>query len=107
MHQEKWRAGQAVGIEVLEHTRTARFLLFLHKRGSVPVSHIRWQIKGGQKTIYDIIRRLKEASLIQEEIEDEFPWRRVIKLTEKGVQVARKLEEIQLILEEKGNLTGK
>jgi len=96
-----------VGIEVLEHTRTARFLIFLHKRDSVPVSHIRWQIKGGQKTIYGIIRRLREASLIQEETEEEFPWRRVIKLTEKGMQVARKLEEIQLILEDKDNLAGK
>jgi DNA-binding PadR family transcriptional regulator len=96
-----------MGIEVLEHTRTVRFLIFLHKKDSVPVSHIRWQIKGGQKTIYDIIRRLKESSLIQEETENEFPWRRVIKLTEKGVQVAKKLEEIQLILEEKGNLAGK
>jgi len=99
--------GRVVGIELLEHTRTVRFLIFLHKRDSVPVSHIRWQIKGGQKTIYDIIRRLKEASLIQEETEKEFPWRRVIKLTEKGVQVAKKLEEIQLILEEKSNLAGK
>jgi DNA-binding PadR family transcriptional regulator len=96
-----------MGIEVVEHTRTARFLIFLHEKDSVPVSHIRWQIKGGQKTIYGIIRRLKEASLIQEEAEDEFPWRRVIKLTEKGVQVAKKLEEIQLILEEKGNHAGK
>lgn len=89
-----------LGIEVLEHTRTVRLLVFLHKKGSVPVSHIRWQIKGGQKTIYDIIKRLREASLIREEIEEEFPWRRVIKLTKKGVQVAQKLEEIQLILEE-------
>jgi DNA-binding MarR family transcriptional regulator len=100
-------AGRAVGIEVLEHTRTARFLIFLHKKDSVPVSHIRWQIKGGQKTIYGIIKRLKEESLIQEETEEEFPWRHVIKLTEKGAQVAKKLEEIQLILEEKGNLAGK
>jgi DNA-binding PadR family transcriptional regulator len=96
-----------VGIEVLEHTRTVRFLIFLHERESVPVSHIRWQIKGGQKTIYDIIKRLRESSLIQEETEEEFPWRRVIKLTEKGVQIAKKLEEIQLMLEEKSNLTGK
>jgi len=75
----------------------------LHKKGSVPISHIRWQIKGGQKTIYSIIRRLKEATLIQEETQKEFPWRRVMKLTEKGVQVATKLEEIQAILSEEKN----
>jgi predicted transcriptional regulator len=92
-----------LSIEILEHTRTVRFLVFLHKKGSVPISHIRWQIKGGQKTIYGIIRRLKEASLIYEEVEQEFPWRRVIKLTEKGIQVAEKLEEIQELLEEKHN----
>ena len=96
-----------MGIEVLEHTRTARFLILLQKRDRVPVSHIRWQIKGGQKTIYGIISRLQGASLIQEETESEFPWRRVIKLSEKGAQVAKKLEEIQLILEEKNNLAGK
>jgi DNA-binding PadR family transcriptional regulator len=96
-----------MAIEVLEHTRTARFLIFLHKRDSVPVSHIRWQIKGGQKTIYDIIKRLQEASLIQEETEKEFPWRRVIKLSERGAQVAKKLEEIQMILEEESSLAGK
>jgi DNA-binding PadR family transcriptional regulator len=66
----------------------------------VPISHIRWQIKGGQKTIYGIINRLKGVSLIKEESEKEFPWRRVIKLTKKGVLVAEKLEEIQVILEE-------
>jgi DNA-binding PadR family transcriptional regulator len=66
----------------------------------VPISHIRWQIKGGQKTIYGIINRLKGASLIKEESEKEFPWRRVIKLTEKGVLITEKLEEIQVILEE-------
>jgi DNA-binding PadR family transcriptional regulator len=92
-----------LSIEILEHTRTVRFLVFLHKKGSVPISHIRWQIKGGQKTIYGIIRRLKEASLIYEEVEQEFPWRRVIKLNEKGIQVAEKLEEIQALLEEKHN----
>lgn len=90
-------------IEVLEHTRTIRFLIFLHKKGSVPISHIRWQIKGGQKTIYGITKRLKEASLIYEEVEKEFPWRRVIKLTEKGVQVVEKLEDIQALLEENHN----
>jgi DNA-binding PadR family transcriptional regulator len=96
-----------MSIEVLEHTRTARFLIFLHKRDSVPVSHIRWQIKGGQTTIYGIIRRLKDASLIQEETESGFPWRRVITLTERGAQVAKKLEEIELMLEEKSGVAGK
>jgi DNA-binding PadR family transcriptional regulator len=92
-----------VSIEVLEHARTVRLLIFLHKRGSVPISHIRWQLKGGQKTIYGIIKRLKQTTLIQEETEQEFPWRRVIKLTEKGVQIATKLEEIQALLEVKNN----
>jgi len=93
-----------VSIEILEHTRTMRFLIFLHKKGSVPISHIRWQIKGGQKTIYGIINRLKGFSLIKEEAESEFPWRRVIKLTEKGVLVTEKLEEIQAMLDEKNSL---
>ena len=88
-----------MSIEVLEHTRTVRFLVFLHHKGSLPISHIRWQIKGGQRTIYGIINRLKELDLIKEELEEEFPWRRVIKLTDKGVSVAEKLEEIQALLE--------
>jgi len=86
-------------LDILEHTRTMRFLVFLSQKGSVPISHIRWQIKGGQKTIYGIINRLKARDLIKEELEDEFPWRRVIKLTGKGVQIAEKLEEIQALLE--------
>jgi len=97
------KTGEKVSIEVLEHTRTIRFLIFLHKEGSVPISHIRWQIKGGQKTIYGIIKRLKDTHLIQEETQKDFPWRRVIKLTEKGVQVATKLEEIQELIERKNN----
>jgi len=88
-----------VSIEVLEHTRTLRFLVFLYQKGSLPISHIRWQIKGGQRTIYGIIHRLKEMDLIKEELEEEFPWRRVIKLTDKGVSVAEKLEEIQALME--------
>jgi len=86
-------------MEALEHTRTIRFLVFLYRKGSVPISHIRWQIKGGQRTIYGIISRLKEINLVKEELEEEFPWRRVIKLTEKGMLVAEKLEEIQAVLE--------
>ncbi|MGQ9566010.1 MAG: MarR family transcriptional regulator [Candidatus Bathyarchaeales archaeon] len=92
-----------MGIEVLEHARTIRFLIFLYKEDNVPVSHIRWQIKGGQKTIYGIIKRLKDAELIQEEKQEDFPWRRVIKLTEKGIQVAAKLEEIQKLIERKNS----
>ena len=88
-----------MSIEALEHTRTIKFLIFLSQKGSVPISHIRWQIKGGQRTIYGIISRLKELDLIKEELEEEFPWRRVIKLTEKGMLVAEKLEEIQAVLE--------
>lgn len=76
-----------------------RFLVYLYQKESLPVSHIRWQIKGGQRTIYGIINRLKEVGLIKEELEEEFPWRRVIKLTDKGVSVAEKLEEIQALLE--------
>ena len=45
--------------------------------------------------------------MIEEEMEAEFPWRRVIKLTEKGAQVAEKLEEIHVLLEDKNNAVGK
>ena len=88
-----------MSLEVLEHTRTLRFLVFLYQKESLPISHIRWQIKGGQRTIYGIINRLRELDLIKEELEEEFPWRRVIKLTDKGILVAEKLEEIQALLE--------
>ncbi len=52
-----------------------------------------------QTSLYNALRKLKDAGLIEEKMEATFPRRRLISLTEKGMTVAKKLEEIERTIE--------
>ncbi len=60
-----------------------------------PVSEIIRKVGASQQAVYNALRKLKDAGLIEEELEQEFPRRRLISLTGKGRKVAEKLEEIE------------
>lgn len=84
-------------METLEQTSACRILVLLTKE-AYPVSEIIRQVGSSQQAIYNALRKLKDAGLIQEELETDFPRRRLISLTEKGRKVAEKLEEIEKML---------
>lgn len=73
-------------------------LITLLKYGKLSLNELREKSELSNQTVYNNARRLKEMELIQEELEQEFPRRRLISLTEKGRKVAEKLEEIEKIL---------
>lgn len=73
-------------------------LITLLKHGRLSLNELREKSDLSNQTVYNNARRLKEMNLIQEELEESFPRRRFISLTEKGRKVAEKLEEIERIL---------
>ncbi|MEN3026074.1 MAG: MarR family transcriptional regulator [Candidatus Methanosuratincola petrocarbonis] len=85
-------------LEILEQTSACQVLVFILNNGPAPVSEI--IRKGGlsQTSLYNALRKLKDAGLIEEKFEEDFPRRRLISLTEKGMKVAEKLEEIERLL---------
>ncbi|MEM4213931.1 MAG: winged helix-turn-helix transcriptional regulator [Candidatus Methanomethylicaceae archaeon] len=74
-------------------------LITLLKYGKLSLLELREKSDLSNQTVYNNARRLKELGLIQEELEKEFPRRRLISLTEKGRKVAEKLEEIEIIIQ--------
>ncbi|MEM3580933.1 MAG: winged helix DNA-binding protein [Candidatus Bathyarchaeia archaeon] len=85
-------------MEPLEQTGSIRILLFLSKKGATTLTEIKDNVNCSLSAIYNALRKLKDAGLIQEELEKEFPRRRLVSLTDKGRKVAEKLEEIERIL---------
>ncbi|MEM3390548.1 MAG: winged helix-turn-helix domain-containing protein [Nitrososphaerota archaeon] len=84
-------------LEAIEQTSACRILILLLKE-AYPVSEIIYKVGASQQAVYNALRKLKDAGLIQEELEKEFPRRRLISLTDKGRKVAEKLEEIERLL---------
>ncbi|MEM3390464.1 MAG: winged helix DNA-binding protein [Thermoproteota archaeon] len=85
-------------MEPLEQTDSIRIFLFLSKKGATTLTEIKDNVNYSLSAIYNALRKLKDAGLIQEELEKEFPRRRLISLTDKGRKVAEKLEEIEKVL---------
>jgi len=70
-------------------------MITLLKYGRLSLLELREKSDLSNQTVYNNVKRLLEMGLIQEELEQEFPRRRLISLTEKGKRVAEKLEEIE------------
>lgn len=86
------------GLDLLEQKSACRVLVYLLENDSSTISDILNKGDFSQTSLYNALRKLKDADLIQEELEKEFPRRRLISLTEKGKKVAEKLEEIEKLL---------
>jgi DNA-binding MarR family transcriptional regulator len=70
-------------------------MITLLKYGRLSLLELREKSDLSNQTVYNNVKRLLEMGLIQEELEETFPRRRLISLTEKGRKVAEKLEEIE------------
>jgi len=73
-------------------------MITLLKYGRLSLLELREKSDLSNQTVYNNVKRLLEMGLIQEELEETFPRRRLISLTEKGRKVAEKLEEIEELL---------
>jgi len=73
-------------------------MLTLNKTTELTLTDLKNKVNCSLSALYTALGKLKVASLIQEDLEDTFPRRRLISLTAKGKKVAEKLEEIERIL---------
>lgn len=73
-------------------------MITLLKSGKLSLLELRDKSDLSNQTVYNNVKRLLEMGLIQEELEREFPRRRLISLTDKGRSVAKKLEEIESLV---------
>lgn len=84
-------------IKELENTGTLQLLLFLHKNGKTKITDI--PLEGSKTTLYRALNLLARMELIDEERQK--PYTRYIQLTRDGEAIAKKIEEIEAILEAK------
>ena len=84
-------------IKKLENNGALQLLLFLHKHGKTKVTDIKIEASSG--TLYRALKTLAELELIDEERRP--PFMRYIQLTGDGEATAKKLAEIEAILEAK------
>jgi DNA-binding HxlR family transcriptional regulator len=84
-------------IKKLENSGTLQLLLFLHDHGKTRVTDIKIEASSG--TLYRALKTLAELELIDEERKP--PFMRYIQLTGDGEVIAKKLTEIEAILEAK------
>ncbi|MEX2753738.1 MAG: hypothetical protein Q6366_017950 [Candidatus Freyarchaeota archaeon] len=87
-------------VDRLEQTAAIKLLLYLEERGEAKMGQIVQDHKGraSQSALYRAIPLLKDLKLVEEHLLAA-PPRRIIKITEKGKQVAKKLKEINQTLE--------
>lgn len=78
-------------IEIIEQTSLPRILLFLANERQANISTLKAEIKASQHAIYNALDKLGETKLITDKKNGTPPFERVIKITETGKAVARKL----------------
>lgn len=85
-------------MDSLEQTGAIRIILFLQKKGPATLTDIKNGVNCSLSAIYNALQKLENEGLIKKEFEKTFPRRRVTSLTDKGKEVAKKLEEIEFTL---------
>ena len=78
-------------LETLFRSRATDILLALYEK-SMNVRELISKVGGSATTVEQRLRELKEAGLIEEVVAKDFPFRKELRLTEKGKKVAEKLK---------------
>ena len=86
-----------MSIKELESNGELQLLVFLLKNGKTKITDI--TLSGSTSTLYHALKILSELELIEEERKK--PYTRYIKLTETGAAIAKKLAEINTLLDAK------
>lgn len=75
-----------------------KVLLALLKYGESTISELKERAGMSLTGIYNSIRKLLDVGLIEEVRESKFPFRRMIRLTEKGRKIASLLEQLDSLI---------
>lgn len=87
--------------EIEKQSGTLTILIYLTKKSDSITSIIRYT-GITSSSIYRALTKLSDLGLIQDEIDESVrPRKRIISLTKKGRKVAKKLLDVEKILEEK------
>ena len=78
-------------LEILFRSRATDTLLTLYEK-SMGVRELISKVGGSATTVEQRLKELKEAELIEEVVSKDFPFRKELRLTEKGKEVAEKLK---------------
>jgi len=73
-------------------------LITLSRHGKLSLFGLREKSRLSNQTIYNNVKRLRDMGLIREELEEAFPRRRLITLTETGAKIAKLLDEVNALL---------
>ena len=85
-------------MEVLEQSGSIQILLALGKKGPLTLKELKKRVDASMVSMVTAIPKLEEIGLVEERLEDKFPRRKIISLTEKGEIVAEKLNEIERLI---------
>lgn len=77
----------------------ALVLMALAREGPLTVTGIRRHTRISPSAVYTAVRGLKARGLIVEEQEKDFPFRRFITATEKGLKAAELLRDLEKLLQ--------
>ncbi|MCD6443720.1 MarR family transcriptional regulator [Candidatus Bathyarchaeota archaeon] len=77
----------------------ALVLMALAREGSLTITGIRRHTGISPSAVYTAVRGLRVKGLVVEEQEKEFPFRRFITATEKGLKVAGLLRDVEKLLQ--------
>jgi DNA-binding transcriptional ArsR family regulator len=83
----------------LEKKAALQILSYLYRNESATRTALRKNIKAAMETVYSALGVLKELGLVEESVDDSFAGTKEAYLSEKGVTVAKRLVEIEEILE--------
>ena len=72
-----------------------RVLLALLRDGETPIMSLTVTAKLGGNAVYNAIRWLSDRGLVSDQRETTQPRRRIVRLTEKGKQIASLLEQVE------------
>lgn len=82
---------------MLEQKGALKLLLHLFREGPKPISELKGRV-AWQHALYTAVEKLRDAGLVEEIVEREFPKRRLVALTEKGRRVAELLLRVEELM---------
>lgn len=90
-------------VKNLERGATLQILAYLFNKEKANRTDLRENLNAVMDTIYRALEKLKSLGLIEEVVSNSFPRTVEVYLTEKGVRVAKRVHEVENILQGNNN----
>jgi len=84
----------------LEKIAALQILSYLHKSKSAKRTDLKENVKAVSETIYSALKVPRQLGLVEESVTQSFPKTTKVYLSEKGATVARRLVEIEEVIDD-------